>query len=345
MIRARNLTKTYPGGVLALDGVDLWVGKGEMVALLGANGSGKTTLLRLLAGRLPPTSGELSVLGEEPSTASPGMRGSLGFAPQQPELDPEMTGRQTLEMMAALYGLPKAQARVRWRELADRLELSGFLDRAVGTYSGGQRQRLSLALALQHEPDLLLLDEPTSGLDAHGRAGLWKELGTFRRGGGAVAVVSHDLAGVEEHADRVLVLHQGKTVASGSPEEVRRIHARPSWALRFSAPPPSGFAGALQGLEAVEAVEAEGVEVTVYGPLVPSLREELLRQAAEVEEEAQIRLESLRRREPDLAAAFRALTGVSVSALRAQEGKAGGRRRSGGGQRAAGAGWRGQRNG
>jgi len=339
MIQVNNLSKTYPGGVMALDGVSLAVDAGEMAALVGANGSGKTTLLRILAGRLRPTVGTVRVLGEAPLGASPTVRSQVGFAPQRPELDPEMSGAETLRLMAALYGLSSTRAGQRHEELEEDLGLTSFLDRPVGTYSGGQRQRLSVALALQHEPRVLLLDEPTAGLDSQGRARLWRQLRRFRGEGGAVVVITHDLAGVEEHAQRVLVLHQAKEVAAGSPDEIRQSHARPSWALRLSGAPPETFPNSLRQLEEVEGVEADGDEIVVKGPLTSALRHHLMKSLENLEGETGVALESIRRREADLAAAFRELTGIADSALRpAVGGGRGGRGRGRGSRRGSGQG-------
>ena len=209
----RALGIVYPGGDRALDRVDLQVPGGQVTALVGANGSGKTTLLRVLAGRVRPTSGHVRVLGVETGKRPRRLFGRIGYASQEPALDPEMTGGEILRLFASLYRIPRPRRRSRQDELIETFGLSKHIGRRVSAYSGGLRQRLHLALTLIHEPELLLLDEPSAALDPPGRNLLWQMLAKHAQGGGAAVVVSHDTSEVELHCDRAVVLDGGRIVA------------------------------------------------------------------------------------------------------------------------------------
>ncbi|HKV06981.1 MAG TPA: ABC transporter ATP-binding protein [Thermoanaerobaculia bacterium] len=223
---ARGVGRDFGRGVQALAGVDLDLPRGTVTALLGANGAGKTTLLRILAGLLPPTSGSAEVLG----VASPAgrrrkeLRSRIGYIPQQAALDPEMTGREILDLFTALHGVGRRERPARIAELAAAFGVAAQLDRQVDGWSGGQRRRLHLAAGMIHDPELLLLDEPTAGLDPEGNDALWAELDRRARSGTAVAVVTHDLAAVELHAGRVAILDRGSLAAAGSPQALLAGH-------------------------------------------------------------------------------------------------------------------------
>ena len=213
----------------ALAGVDVELLPGRITVLVGANGSGKTTLLRILAGIVEPSAGEVEVLGAgRPAGSGLRTRRDLhrrtSYVSQDPALDPEMTGRETLALMATLHGVPRRHRRRRVGELAEGFGVASHLARRVGTWSGGQRRRLHLAAGMIHDPELLLLDEPTAGLDPEGRRLLWADLDARARRGRAVAVVTHDLAAAERHAAAVVILDRGAVVATGSPRELLAVN-------------------------------------------------------------------------------------------------------------------------
>ncbi|HEX5716625.1 MAG TPA: ABC transporter ATP-binding protein [Thermoanaerobaculia bacterium] len=191
----------------ALEEVDLDLQPG-LTAVVGPNGAGKTTLLRVLAGLLVPDAGTVEI---------PGDKRLRGYIPQDLALDPEMTGRETLWLLAALHGVPRRERAERVAGLAAAFGIAEHLPRPVAVWSGGLKRRLHLAAGMIHDPDLLLLDEPTAGLDVERSGFLWTELKRRASAGRAVVVVTHDLDAAERHADRAVVLHRGRIAASGPP--------------------------------------------------------------------------------------------------------------------------------
>lgn len=224
-VQAESVVRSF-GSLNALAGVDLTIPAGELVALIGANGSGKSTLMKLIVGALRPNGGTLRTLGLDPTDGARRLRSQLGYASQEIALDPEMTGRETLRLFHALRGMPRAQ---REHDLASTIgdfELGSFCDRRVAGYSGGQRQRLHLALETIHGPRLLLLDEPTANLDPGGRADLWRRLAGWREGGRTVIVITHDLADAAAHCDRIVLLADGRLMAQAAPQALVGEHSR-----------------------------------------------------------------------------------------------------------------------
>jgi ABC-2 type transport system ATP-binding protein len=193
----------------ALADVDFDLVRGAVTALAGPNGAGKTTLLRILAGLQTPDSGTVKILGR-----------SVGYIPQNVALDPEMTGRETLLLMAALQGVPRRDRPGLVADLARVFGCATHLRSPVAWWSGGLARRLHVAAGMIQDPEILLLDEPTAGLDLEGTDFLWAELERRAAAGRAVAIVTHDLAAVERHARRVAILDRGRVVALGAPAEV-----------------------------------------------------------------------------------------------------------------------------
>jgi ABC-type multidrug transport system ATPase subunit len=225
----RGVSKEYPAArVRALSDVDLDLPAGVLTVLLGANGAGKTTLLRILAGLLAPSAGTVEVLGMQQPAESRRreLRRRVTYISQEPALDPEMTGGETLSLLAALYGVTRKDRAQRTAELADAFGLQNHLGRPVRIWSGGLKRRLHLAAGMIHDPELLLLDEPTAGLDVEGNDFLWAELGRRAREGRAVAVVTHDLAAAERHAGRIAILDEGRIVAIGEPTNLAELYRR-----------------------------------------------------------------------------------------------------------------------
>jgi ABC-2 type transport system ATP-binding protein len=228
-IEAQGLTKEF-GRILALDRLDLEVPRGSIFGLLGPNGAGKTTTIRILTGLARPTAGSASVAGVKVGLDQPDLRRRLGYLDQDPRFYGWMTGRELLELIGRLHGLSGPELRARVEEMLERTGLTAAAGRRIGGYSGGMRQRLGIAQALLHRPQLLFLDEPVSSLDPEGRRDLL-ELIAGLRGEATVVFSSHVLSDVERICDRVAILHRGRLVTEGSLEELLAAHARPIYRL------------------------------------------------------------------------------------------------------------------
>ncbi len=220
-IVVEDMVRTYAGGLRAVDGVNLRVAPGEIYGFLGPNGAGKTTMVRILTTLLRPTSGRAWVAGHDVVADPAGVRRSIGVALQEAALDPLMTGRELLALQGALHGLRRPAARVRAVDLLERVDLVEAADRRLGTYSGGMRRRLDLALALVHRPRVLFLDEPTTGLDPVSRAALWREVRLLNDEGTTVFLTTQYLEEAEQLADRVGIIAHGRIVAEGTPEDLK----------------------------------------------------------------------------------------------------------------------------
>jgi ABC-2 type transport system ATP-binding protein len=228
-VEALGLVREFKGGVTAVAGVDLMVGEGEIFGFLGPNGAGKTTTVRMLTTLLKPTSGSARVAGHDIVHDAPAVRRSIGVALQDAAIDPYMTGRELLHLQAVLHGLHRGEGRERANALLERVEMTEAADRRVGTYSGGMRRRLDLALSLVHEPDVLFLDEPTTGLDPHSRLTVWDEVRRLNREHGTtVFLTTQYLEEADQLAGRVAIIDQGRIVASGTPAELKASIGEPA---------------------------------------------------------------------------------------------------------------------
>jgi ABC-2 type transport system ATP-binding protein len=228
VVVARGLTRRF-GDKVAVDGLDLEVGRGELCALLGHNGAGKTTTLRMLAGVLAPSAGEARVFGLSPVEDGPAVRSRLGVLPEHHGLEERLTARQNLRYAAELYGYPEERLAGRVEEMLERFGLLDVGDEKAGGFSRGMKQRLALARALLHEPELLFLDEPTAGLDPIASRQVTETLRELSAGGGRTALIcTHDLTLAQRVCDRVVVMRRGRLVALGSPRELaeRLPHGR-----------------------------------------------------------------------------------------------------------------------
>ena len=211
-VETRGLAKTF-GAIQALAGLDLHVPAGESVAVFGPNGAGKTTLIRLLTLALRPTAGSFRIAGFEPRRAEREIRARIGVISHHTYLYDDLTARQNLEFFGRLYGI--AGPRGRAEELLELVGLSLRADDAVGGFSRGMQQRLSLARALVHEPSIVFLDEPFTGLDPHGARSLRRTLERLRAERRTVVLVTHNLGEGLELSDRWLILARGRLLAEG----------------------------------------------------------------------------------------------------------------------------------
>ena len=220
-IEAEGLEREYKGGLKAVDGIDLAVQPGEVYGFLGPNGAGKTTTVRMLVTLLLPTGGVARVAGFDVAREPHEVRKRIGVALQEAALDQLMTGRELMELQATLHGIPTADVRDRADDLIRRVGLSEARDRRVGTYSGGMRRRLDLAMALIHDPQVLFLDEPTTGLDPVSRLTLWEEVRRLKSEGTTVFLTTQYLEEADQLADRVAIISSGRIVADGTPAELK----------------------------------------------------------------------------------------------------------------------------
>ena len=212
----------------AVDGVDLQVNDGEIFGFLGPNGAGKSTTVRVLTTLLKPTGGSARVAGFDVATEADKVRRSIGVALQDAAIDPLMTGRELLALQCVLYGIPKNRSASRGEELLDRVGLTAAGDRRVGTYSGGMRRRLDLALSLVHEPTVLFLDEPTTGLDPMSRLTLWEEVRRLNREGTTVLLTTQYLEEADQLADRIAIIDHGRIVREGVPRDLKAAVGAPT---------------------------------------------------------------------------------------------------------------------
>lgn len=228
-IEVENLVREFKKGPRAVDGIDLRVAPGEVYGFLGPNGAGKSTTVLMLTTLLPPTSGTARVAGYDIVKEGPRVRASIGAALQEAALDPFLTGREHLNLQAALHGLPRRERKKRGDALLERVGLEQAADRRVRGYSGGMKRRLDLALALIHEPRILFLDEPTTGLDPQSRSALWSEVSRLARDEGVtVFLTTQYLEEADVLADRVGIIDAGRIVAEDTPEALKAEIGRPS---------------------------------------------------------------------------------------------------------------------
>jgi ABC-2 type transport system ATP-binding protein len=216
----QNLQKSY-GKVQAVKDVSFQVEPGEIFGLLGPNGAGKTTTIRCLCTLAMPDAGKIEVSGISVISNPKQARQRIGYVAQEVALDKILTGRELLQLQAALYHLPGKFAKERIDAMIDTLGLQEYADKKTGTYSGGIRKRLDLAAGLLHKPDLLVLDEPTVGLDIESRVVMWDILRQLRDAGTTVLLTSHYLEEVDALADRVAIIDQGVVIASGTPSHLK----------------------------------------------------------------------------------------------------------------------------
>lgn len=219
-IEARGLSRHF-GALKAVDDLDLSVPAGRIYGFLGPNGCGKSTTIRMLCGLLTPTSGAARVLGVRVPEDAEQLRRRIGYMTQRFSLYEDLTVLENLEFLAAVYGLAPARGRERIDALLTRYDLTGRADQAAGTMSGGQRQRLALAAATLHEPQLLFLDEPTSAVDPESRREFWDHLFEMADRGTTILVSTHFMDEAER-CHRLAILNHGRLVADGAPDDLMR---------------------------------------------------------------------------------------------------------------------------
>jgi ABC-2 type transport system ATP-binding protein len=255
-IEVKGLVKRYDR-LAAVDGIDVTVPAGTVFSFLGPNGAGKTTTVEILEGLRRATSGEVRVLGLDPWTDGAALHRRIGVIPQDFRFFDKLTSREAIEYYRSLFGTHADPT-----SLLEKVELADKVGARFDTLSGGQKQKLGLALALTNDPEICFLDEPTTGLDPHARRSIWSVIRSLKRDGRTVFLTTHYLEEAELLSDQVAIIHHGKIIAAGTPNEIIRGHGRPP-RLRFDA--PASLADYL-GRRLPYPVRAEGGRVEVEMP-------------------------------------------------------------------------------
>ena len=223
-VEIHELTRKF-GDFTAVDRISLSVKRGEIFGFLGANGAGKTTAIRMLCGLLAPTSGNGDVAGFDILTQSEAIKKNIGYMSQKFSLYPDLTGLENLRFYGAAYGLSKQRIAERVATLSKELSLQDFLDRRTQALPIGWRQRLALAAALLHEPQIIFLDEPTGGVDPVFRRRFWNILYQLAESGVTIFVTTHYMDEAE-YCNRISIMHQGKIIEMGEPVTLIREHGK-----------------------------------------------------------------------------------------------------------------------
>jgi ABC-2 type transport system ATP-binding protein len=300
-VSAVGLRKAY-GDRTVLDGIDLRVPAGSVFALLGPNGAGKTTAVRILSTLIAADGGQAQVAGHNIATAPDGVRAAIGVTGQFSAVDGLITGEENMLLMADLHHLSRREGRRVTAELLERFDLAEAAKKPASTYSGGMKRRLDIAMTLVGDPRILFLDEPTTGLDPRSRHTMWQIVRRLVAGGVTVFLTTQYLDEADELADRIAVLNDGRIVAEGTAEELKRLVPGGHVRLRFS--DPDAYRSAATALhDATRDDEALALRIPSDG----SQRE--LRSVLDRLDSAGVEADELAVHTPDLDDVFFALTG------------------------------------
>jgi ABC-2 type transport system ATP-binding protein len=283
------------GAVRALDGLSLRVETGTVVGIVGHNGAGKTTLIDVICGLVRPSAGAVRVLGEDVSASGQRLRARIGVLPQETALYTEVTARQNLRFAAALYDVPRPEARI--TELLEMVGLSARGDDVVGRFSGGMQRRLAIARALLHDPPLLILDEPTVGVDLEARHQIWAHIRSLKAAGRTVVLTTNYLDEAEALCDRIAILRSGRLLAEDTPAALTRRTGR-CLELECRAQGTQRLREAIGKMSGVLRVEPADFGVRVY-LTVEVNPEDVVHEARQV-----YSFDGFRTRSPDLAEVF-----------------------------------------
>ena len=218
-IKTEALTKKY-GDILAVDGLSLEIGEGELFSLLGVNGAGKTTTIKMLSCLTSPTSGDAYLFGKSISKDSREVKSLIAVSPQETAVAPGLSARENLELICGIYGFDKEKRASKINELTEQFDLSSVIDRKAGKLSGGWQRRLSIAMALISEPKILFLDEPTLGLDVIARSELWDVIRSLK-GNVTIILTTHYMEEAEALSDRVAIMKNGRLLVCDTPEAIK----------------------------------------------------------------------------------------------------------------------------
>ncbi len=323
MIETHELTKVFPGNVRAVDGIDFEVQEGEIFGFLGPNGAGKTTTIKMLNTLLRPTSGTATVAGFDIERNPAEVRLNIGYVAQDIGVDEHGTGTENLALYGHFYRLDGKTIKQRIKDLFELVDLSGYEDRMVSTYSGGMRKRLDIAMGLIHQPKIVFLDEPTTGLDPQTRANMWDYIRDLsRRIGITIFLTTHYMEEADQLADRIAIIDLGKIIAMGTPTDLKQSIGGDVVTL---SPCDKGEAECQEFMERTESilsdqpfvtrVQATDGDLAVYVKKGESAAPNIMRLLAN----AGVEVETLSVSRPSLDDVFLKYTGRSI---RAEHGKA-----------------------
>ena len=224
LVEAENLTKTFDD-LVAVNGINFKILKGESFGFLGPNGAGKTTTMKMINGVSPPTAGNLTVAGIDVCKNGREIKSMIGVAPQEDNLDPDFTVFQNLTVYARYFDIPTEEAKKRAEELLRFVQLEEKRDVIINYLSAGMKRRLILARALLNEPQILILDEPTTGLDPQARHLIWDKIRSLQKQGVTVILTTHYMDEASQLCDRIIIMDHGKIIEEGKPIDLVRKHA------------------------------------------------------------------------------------------------------------------------
>jgi ABC-2 type transport system ATP-binding protein len=290
--------------VEAVAGIDLSISQGEIFGFLGPNGAGKSTTVRMLTTLLLPSEGRAAVAGHDVVKEADKVRRSIGVALQDAAIDPLMTGRELIKLQATLHGISKSDMKQKGEYLLERVGLVAAADRRVGTYSGGMRRRLDLALSLIHEPRVLFLDEPTTGLDPNSRQAIWDEVRALNNEGTTVFLTTQYMEEADRLAGRIAIIDNGLIVAEGTPSQLKAKVGDPTLQIALD-PSADELAAETLLLRFGESVGSPAGSVAIRLPGGPEKVPDIVRAL----DEGGIRFQGLELHNPTLDDVFQQVTG------------------------------------
>jgi ABC-2 type transport system ATP-binding protein len=313
-IRTEALVRDFDG-VRAVDGVDLQIPAGEIYGFLGPNGAGKSTTVRMLCTLMAPSGGRALVAGYDVADQPGEVRLRIGVALQEAALDPNQTGTELLQLQGRLYGLTRREIRQRVADLAELINLGDFLDRLIGTYSGGMKRRLDLAAALIHNPEIVFLDEPTTGLDPVSRVQVWAEVRRLNcELNMTIFLTTQYLEEADELAHRVGIIDNGRIVAEGTPTELKRSVGSDVIIARVEGDAAS-VSSLLEQVPGVQSVDVHGNELVI----ATGIGSATISPVAVALAGTEVVVRDLTLRTPTLDDVFLDLTGTHIERTDAQE--------------------------
>jgi ABC-2 type transport system ATP-binding protein len=308
-IEASGLRKRF-GKTTALDGLDLHAEPGQVLAVLGPNGAGKTTFVRMVATLLHPDAGQLRVAGHDVRREAGAVRRAIGLAGQHAAVEPSMTGRENLELVARLFGQDRRAARANTTRVLELLGLTEAADRLARTYSGGMRRKLDLGASLVGAPRLLLLDEPTTGLDPRSRIELWDAIAALVTQGTDVLLTTQYLDEADHLAGHIVIIDHGRAVAAGTPSELKQQAGRN--VIEVHVRDRADLAGVAAALARLDHGEAQVEPATRRVSVAVEAGTDRLRDALRSLDAAGVAVDDVSLRRPTLDEVFLALTGQAL---------------------------------